>query len=419
MSPKTIRTILILMLLTIGGLFITQVYWFKKSFTLEERQFDEKLNIALRNIAHQLLVLDNDTSSRIPPISKLASNEYYVKTNCHYNLAVLDSCIKSEFRSRKITVNYDYLILKTESDEVLLGNSIWDLSEPAEIACKGRLDNKELLDFKIRINNKTTYLINSMGIWMYSSTSLLVLLAVFTFIIVSIVKGKRLADLKKDFVNNMTHELKTPIANISVASEAIRNKNIQMDEHKLKKYADIIYNENVRLHNLVDRVLQISAIEKQNESLSFEEVDIHKIIITVLISFEPLLQQRNGTLHSNLNASKSTLQADKTHLSNVIYNLIENAIKYSNNSPEITISTSNNKNGINIEISDKGIGIAKENQQRIFEQFFRAETGNVHNTKGHGIGLSYVKLIVEKHNGLLTFKSKKNKGTTFNIFLPI
>lgn len=419
MSPKTIRTILILMLLTIGGLCITQIYWFKKSFTLEERQFDEKLNISLRNIAHQLLVLDNDTSSRIPPISKLASNEFYVKTNCHYSLRVLDSCIKKEFKSRKIVIDYDYLIIKAESDEVLLGNSVWNADEQPEVACKGRFDKKENIDFKIRVNNKTTYLINSMGIWMYSSISLLVLLSVFTFIIVSIVKGKRLSDLKKDFVNNMTHELKTPIANISVASEAIRNKNIQMDESKLKKYADIIYNENVRLHNLVDRVLQISAIEKQDESLSFEKVNIHTIITTVLVSFEPLLQQRNGTMNSNLNAEQCILQADKTHISNVIYNLIENAIKYSNNNPEIRINTSNNKNGINIEISDKGIGIAKENQQRIFEQFFRGETGNVHNTKGHGIGLSYVKLIIEKHKGLLTFKSKKDKGTTFNIFLPI
>ena len=419
MSPKTIRTILILMLLTIGGLCVTQVYWFKKSFTLEERQFDEKLNIALRNIAHQLLVLDNDTSSRIPPISKLASNEFYVKTNSHYSLRLLDSCIKKEFQSRKIAVDYDYLIIKAESDEVLLGNSVWNAYEQPEVACKGRFDKEENIDFKIRVNNKTTYLINSMGIWMYSSISLLALLAVFTFIIVSIVKGKRLSDLKKDFVNNMTHELKTPIANISVASEAIRNKNIQMDESKLEKYADIIYNENVRLHNLVDRVLQISAIEKQDESLSFEEVNIHTIITTVLVSFEPLLQQRSGTMNSNLTAEKCILKADKTHLSNVIYNLIENAIKYSNNSPEITINTSNNKNGINIEVSDKGIGIAKENQQRIFEQFFRGETGNIHNTKGYGIGLSYVKIIVEKHKGLLTFKSKKNKGTTFNIFIPI
>jgi len=173
------------------------------------------------------------------------------------------------------------------------------------------------------------------------------------------------------------------------------------------------------LHNLVDQVSQISAIEKKDESLSFEEIDVHKIITTVLVSFEPLIQQRNGIINSILNAEQCTLQADKTHLSNVIYNLIENAIKYSNNSPEITISTLNNKNGINIEISDKGIGIAKKDQQRIFEQFFRVETGDVHNTKGYGIGLSYVKLIVEKHNGLLTFKSKENKGTTFNIFLPI
>ena len=236
---------------------------------------------------------------------------------------------------------------------------------------------------------------------------------------VSIVKGKQLEDLKKDFVNNMTHELKTPIANISVASDAIRNNRIQMDEGKLKKYANIIYNENVRLHNLVDKVLQISAIEKQDESLTFEIIDLHSIISTVLLRFEPLIQQRNGTILADLKAEKFSLQGDKLHLTNVVYNLIENAIKYSKDHPEITIATSSTDNGINITVSDKGIGISKANQNRVFEQFFRAETGNVHNTKGFGLGLSYVKLIVEKHHGLLTFTSKENVGSTFKVFLPL
>ncbi len=424
MSPKTIRFILILMLITISGLFITQVYWFKKSFTLHQRQFDEKINIALRSVAHQLLISNKDTSSRIPPISKISSNEFYVNTNCYFKLKNLDSIIKQEFFKRNININYDYTILKSDDFDILLGNTVSDSHTPnqsttLEIACKTRIDDNENLDFKIRINNKTIHLINSMGIWMYSSLSLLFILAVFTFIMISIIKGKRLSELKKDFVNNMTHELKTPITNISVASDAIRNKSIQMDKEKLKKYADIIYNENVRLHNLVDKVLQVSAIEKDDESLTYEEIDIHKIIKNVLVSFEPLLQQKGGHINSNLKADNFILYADKTHLSNVIYNLVENAIKYSNTNPEITINTNNTSNGINITISDKGIGIKKEDQQHIFEKFFRAETGNLHNTKGHGIGLSYVKLIIEKHNGKLTFKSKLKKGSTFNIYLPL
>ena len=419
MSSKTRRSILILMLLIIGALFITQAYWFNKAFTLRERQFDEKLNVALRNVADQLLILDGDYSTRIPPISKLSSNEFYVWTNSYFSLAELDSCIRNEFITRNIDVGFDYVILKAGSNEILLGNTLSGSSDTSEVACKGRADNNENLDFKIRINNKTVYLISSMGIWIYSSISLFAILAVFVFIMVSIIKGRELALLKRDFVNNMTHELKTPIANISVASDAIRNRNIQMDDLKLKKYADIIYNENVRLHNLVDRVLQISSIEKKEESLNFEEIDLHAIINSVSLSFEPVIQQRNGQINLLLKADHFTFQADKIHLSNVIYNLIENAIKYSDEPPDITIKTTNSKGRINIGISDKGIGMSKESQHRIFEKFFRAETGNLHNTKGYGLGLSYVKLIVEKHKGRITFNSTENVGSTFNISLAL
>ncbi|RBW56999.1 hypothetical protein DS884_12560 [Tenacibaculum sp. E3R01] len=418
MSSKTIRTILFLMLLTIFGLFITQVYWFKKSFSLEGRQFDEKINIALRNVANTLLILDNNNLSKIPPISKTASNEYYIKTNSYYNLATLDSCIRKEFLLRNINVNFDYSILKAKNQELILGNTITNLFDDPSIACIGRMDDKENLDFKIRINNKTSHLLNSMGIWLYSSISLLILLAVFTFIILSIIKEKKLAMLKKDFVNNMTHELKTPITNISVASDAIRNRN-DMDNQKLKKYADIIYNENTRLHNLVDTVLQISTIEKKEESLSFKIIDLHTIINNVITSFQPLIQEKEGSLKSKLNANQYLINADETHLTNVIYNLIENAIKYSKNYPEIILTTKNEKDGIFIEIKDKGIGMSKETQQRIFEKFFRAESGNIHNTKGYGLGLNYVKIIIEKHLGNITFKSTRNVGSCFKIYLPI
>ena len=408
-----------MMLLTISALFVTQAYWFKKSFSLHEKQLDEKLNVALRNVAHSLLILDKDSTSTIPPVSKTASNEYFVNTSCYFSLATLDSCIRAEFSSRKMDIKFDYLILNSEEKQVLLGNTLSSLFDTTVVACKSRLDNKETLDFKIRINNKNTYLLNSMGIWMFSSLSLLAILAIFTFISIKIIKGKKLDALKKDFVNNMTHELKTPIANISVASEAIRNKNIKMDEEKLTKYADIISKENSRLHNLVDSVLQIFSIEKSAETFNFKLVNLHELIKNISMNFEPLLQKRKGSVTFKLNATQFKVQADELHLSNVIYNLIDNAIKYSEKNPEITIQTSNNKKGINFEISDKGIGINKENQQRIFEKFYRAETGNLHNTKGHGLGLSYVKLIVEKHKGLITFESKLNEGSSFNIFLPI
>ncbi|WP_272151213.1 sensor histidine kinase [Tenacibaculum aiptasiae] len=419
MANKTIRTILLLMLITILGLFVTQVYWFKKSFSLEEKQFDDKINIALRNVAHQLLILEKDSISTIPPVTKIASNEFLVKTNTHFNINILDKTLRKEFYSRDLNIDFDYNIIKSKNNEIILGNTIFDVTENTEISCEKRTSTVDLLDFKIIINNKTVYLLNSMGIWMYSSVSLLVILAVFIFIIISILKEKKLAHLRNDFVNNMTHELKTPITNISVASDAIRNRSNKMDTNKLGKYADIIYNENNRLLNLVDSVLQISTIEKQEESFSFQEIDVHAIINKVLLSFEPIIEKKEGSIKAFLEAKKYTIRADETHFTNVVYNLIENAIKYAKVHPEITIKTMNLNNGINVEIIDKGIGMSKETQERIFEKFFRAESGNIHNTKGFGLGLSYVKTIIEKHLGKITFTSKENLGTTFTIFLPI
>jgi two-component system phosphate regulon sensor histidine kinase PhoR len=315
-------------------------------------------------------------------------------------------------------------MLITDSNELTLGNTIFGdtfklLQNSPYVACKTREDLIGKSNFKVRLNYKTTYLLNSMGIWMYSSLSLLIILAVFTFIMISILRGKKLSLLKKDFVNNMTHELKTPIANIAVASEAIKNKNFRMDDDKLEKYANIIHNENHRLHHLVDRVLQISAIQKNDESLQFEKTDLHQIIDEVLLNFEAVLHKRDGQLKASLKATKFSFKADKTHISNVIYNLIENAIKYSGNTPEIAIETVNVKNGINIIIADQGIGMSSEVQERIFEKFYRAESGDLHNTKGYGLGLSYVKLMVEYHKGTVTFKSKPGVGSTFTIFLPL
>lgn len=419
MSSKTRKSIIVLMLIIIGALFTTQAYWFKKAFTLQERQFDEKLNIALRDVAHQLLILDNDSSSRIPPITKLSSNEYYVETNTYFSLITLDSCLRSAFLSRNITANFDYVVQKADDGVIILGNTVIDLYNTADVSCKVRLDGNEDLNFKVRIDNKTGYLINSMGIWVYSTLSLIAILAVFIFILISIIKGRKLALLKRDFVNNMTHELKTPIANIAVASDAIRNRNSKMDEQKLEKYADIIYKENERLHNLVDRVLQISSIEKKEESLRFENIDLHAIISGVALNFEAKIQQNNGQIETLLEADKFTLEADKIHLSNVIYNLVDNAIKYSSQAPDVTIRTWNNKKNIYIEVEDKGIGMSMDIQERIFEKYFRAESGNLHNTKGYGLGLSYVKLIVEKHKGSITFKSTEGKGSTFSLSLPV
>lgn len=430
MTNKTIRIIFTIMLLTLGALFVTQAYWFKKSFNLERKQLNEKLNIALRSVAHQLLILDHDTASLIPPVTQTSSNEFLVETDCFFQLIMLDSLLYQEFLKRDIHIDFDYLILKKQGDQIVLGNTFFQpkkersirgytLLETTEIACRMRPDYKENLNFKIRINNKNTYLLGSMGIWIYSSFTLLLILVVFTFTLLAIIRSKKLDLLKKDFVNNMTHELKTPIANIAVASDTLRNKHGEMASEKLSKYADIIYKENNRLHHLVDSVLQLSEIEKEEETLHLVHFNIHEIIVKVKGSFEPLIKSKNGQLSADLKAKNITIFGDQTHLSNVVSNLIENAIKYSPDSPNIAIETSSNSNELKIEVSDQGIGINTVNHDKIFDKFFRAETGNVHNTKGYGLGLSYVKLIMDMHHGKVSFHSTEGQGSTFILTLPL
>lgn len=406
----------------IVALLVTQIFWFQKAFTLHENQYEEKLNIALRKVANDLLILDNDTTKRIPPIAKIATNEYLVKTECYFTLAVLDHHIRKEFRLRKIEVDFDYIIINAKSKTVELGNSVQDLSDTNNIACQERIYpeiSNEIYNFKIRINNQTTYLVNTMGIWIYSSLTLLLMLAVFIFITIAMLRSRKLAILKKDFVNNMTHELKTPIANIALASDAIRNPAIQMDEKKLQKYADIVHAENNRLHLLVDKVLQISSIEKQSDSLTMEPVDLHQIILQVAQSFEPLLKNKGGILDLHLGAKDHIMGGDKMHLTNVINNLVDNAIKYSKDEIEIDIASTSRAGKLILTVRDQGIGIEQEKRIKIFEQFYRGESGNIQNTKGHGLGLSYAKLIIEKHNGSISVMSKKNEGTIFTITLPI
>lgn len=411
------------MLVTIAGLLVTQVYWFRKSFAIEESQFDDKMNIALRQVAHKILLERGDSTSQIPAVSKLSSNEYFVQPSCYFNLRTLDSLLTLEMYNRDLELDYDYMILKKADDQVILGNRNYNkmvssFKVDSNIACASREELLEKRNFKIRINNKRGHLIGVMGIWVYSSITLLVILAVFTFIIVSIVKGKKLTMLKKDFVNNMTHELKTPIANISVASDAIRNGKVQ-DPNKLQKYAEIIHKENDRLHRLVDRVLQISEIEKDQESLKLEELDAHELIKEVVKSFATMINSVDGNVQLELNAVNYVVVADRMHLRNAISNLVENAIKYSPSSPEILICTASEGKNLVIQVKDKGVGIDKQFHDRIFEKFYRVESGDIHNVPGYGLGLSYVKLIAEKHGGSVSYQRNKDQGSKFSIKIPI
>ncbi len=247
---------------------------------------------------------------------------------------------------------------------------------------------------------------------------MLIIMSIFLVTLLIIYRQKKLHEVKTDFINNMTHELKTPIASISLASQMLKDPAVSGNQGSFSNLSNVIEDECKRLGFQVERVLQMASLERGKTPLKIKDIYINDIIKKVSQSVQLKLRDKGGVIACKYGAKDDLVEADEVHITNVINNLLDNAIKYTENKPELKISTANVKNGVEITIADNGIGISREDQKHVFEQFFRVHTGNVHNVKGFGIGLSYVKKILEAHNGSVKLKSELGKGSTFTIFLP-
>jgi two-component system phosphate regulon sensor histidine kinase PhoR len=255
--------------------------------------------------------------------------------------------------------------------------------------------------------------------WIYVVVIALLILVFFLFTINVIVKQKRLSEVKNDFINNMTHELKTPISTIGLSAEMLMRPGSVQDAQKIQRYATIIYKENKRLENQVEKVLNIAKLDKEHIVLKLEQIDIHEILKDIKENFEFSQEFRGGKIQIQTQAENTEIIGDLVHITNVLYNLIENASKYCEKDPLIIIRTRTDKKFFIIEIEDNGIGIQKEHIPHLFEKFYRVPTGNLHNVKGFGLGLYYVKLIIEAHKGKIDVQSNISKGTIFTCYFPI
>lgn len=419
MNRKTIRIIIMLATVSLIGIIATQFFWVKNAYNLEEKQFNERVSLALSNVTHKLLSINKDEAEIFNPVKQISSNYFITTINDTVHPYLLETLLKNEFIERNINVNFEYVIYDCFTDSIVFGDFIsLDKTEQDQLQSKSyniKWD-RDGHYFGVYFPTKLTYIINRMGIWMFSSSIILVIIIFFAYTINVILKQKRLSEIKNDFINNITHEFKTPISTISLSADVLLQPNLSTE--RLKNYAKIIKDENNRLKNQVDKVLQLATLEKDKLKLENEKLDLHEIITDSVKSFELLVKQQKGKITSNLTANKFIIYGDRVHISNILYNLIDNAIKYSPEKPKIEIATNSTDEHIEISVKDNGLGIPEESQKNIFEKFYREPTGNRHDIQGYGLGLNYVKAIVEAYKGKIKLISKENEGSTFVIKLP-
>ncbi|WP_293299109.1 HAMP domain-containing sensor histidine kinase [Pedobacter sp. UBA4863] len=339
----------------------------------------------------------------------------------------LDTLIKKELLGKNIDLNYNYWVTPSNNKgRVIYQNVSWPGSGalPKNTFQKVIFGNDLMITdpgmLYVSFPNKNSLIFNNMFVTLASSVGLLlVLLSIFAYTIYAIIRQKKLSEMKTDFINNMTHEFKTPVATIMIASEALKDPDLTPDKARVNRLAGIIYDENVRLGNHIERVLNVAKLDKKEMKLERRPVAINELITAVVDSMSLQLQKKDAEITLQLHAIPDVVIGDELHLSNMIYNLIDNANKYSLAKPKITIKTAKQPEAVYIEVSDQGIGMTKEQTKRIFDQFYRVPTGNLHDVKGFGLGLSYVNDIVGKMNGTIKVVSEKDRGTTFMIHLPL
>lgn len=364
----------------------------------------EKINEVMQKMAMEFSNNESDVRSRI-------------------DSAGLDSLIRYELKNRGINMDVNYAVMNGATNKFLIRRASINDSELNQSKFKTLLFPNDIIskpDYLIlHFPNSIRYVLASMWIMLLSSTVFtIIILFVFTYTIQVIYRQKKLSDIKTDFINNMTHEFKTPIATISLAVDSLKDPRVKSDDTKFEYFSRIIREENKRMNSQVENVLRMAQIEKGELQLNVSETNLHELIRNAVELIAIQVENKGGRLNVSLNASFPVIFGDPIHLSNVIFNLLDNANKYSPENPDITIETDNGKDGIIVRVRDKGIGMTREMQKKIFDKFFRVPTGNIHDIKGFGLGLSYVKAIVEQHKGWIEVQSESGKGSVFEFYLP-
>lgn len=418
MSNKIIIGVVFLGALAIIGVISIQSYWVLKTWDIQSKEFNQSVRIALRKTTEKLAETDQFELPSKELVTQISSNYYVVNTEASINAGNLEHFLRQELEAISLNEDFEYGIYDCSSQEMVYGNYCrfdnLNTEPPKKTEQLPEVD-KFTYYFGVTFPNRDSHLMGEMRLSILFSAISLITILFFIYALTVILKQRRLSQMQKDFINNMTHEFKTPISTIKISSNVfLKNENIQKDD-RLLRYANIINDQNNRLNNQVEKVLQIARLEGDTFELKKENINVNELLEKITKSEELRIMELGGIITMNLQSKNSFIQADKLHLTNIIHNLLDNAIKYCKEAPDITIETKDLDNKIELRIADKGIGIKKEFMPQIFQKFFRVPTGDVHNIKGFGLGLFYVKNICKTHGWKITAKSEERTGTEFKI----
>ncbi|MBS7233248.1 HAMP domain-containing histidine kinase [Flavobacterium psychroterrae] len=417
MKINKLNSIILLGLIAIISILVAQLLWTKEAFTLEQKKLSQKTHIALLEVAKKLYEGTNHELPAQNPVRKIANDYYIVNIDNEFEPDILEFYLKTEFKKMNITTDFEYAMYNCQSDEMIYGNYI-------SLSDKGRAKqsvhfpkHKNLVYyFAIRFPNETSYLFSSMRFWFILSIAIILILLIYVYSIFTLLQQKKYSELQRDFINNMTHEFKTPLSSILIASKYLSEQNPIKEDKKLHTYTNIIINQSHKLNNHIEKILNIAKSDYAPLELKKETVFIVPVIEETIENIQ--LKYPEASIKIESISDEFQIETDVFHFSNLVYNLLDNAIKYCNEKPEITIGITTENSTLKLTFIDNGIGISRKNISFIFDKFYRAQNEKSNEVNGFGLGLYYVKEICNLHNWKIKVENNLTNGITITLSIP-
>ena len=419
MRKPAIRLVIFLGLISIIGIISLQVYFFQVTFNNEEQKLNQKIQVALWDVVEQICELNNYEYVGVNPVYQSSPDYFLVNVNDFIDADILEHYLIKTFEKQNIKLDFEYAIYDCQTDEMLYGKYI-NLSEKEDKPSNIELSKHEefVYYFGIYFPWRKQYILGNINS-IYILSGILIFVVLFlAYALIVILQQKRFSELQKDVVNNLTHEFKTPLSSIVLSTDVLNEKDIVNEPDRIKKYSQIIKSQANALLGHIEKVLGMSELESIRR-LNKENIDLHEFLLKIMDNVIWRVNDKQGSFSMDFKAKNYIVCADEFHFTNLIINLIDNSLKYCEIKPEIIVSTESDKKHLFLKIKDNGIGIDKKYQKRIFKKFFRIPTGNVHNVKGFGLGLSYVKDVIKRHRWQFRFKSELKFGSEFIIIIPL